>query len=145
MITTILILLVAFQVKHFLCDFPFQTPYMLGKFKEKGWFAPLALHAWTHAVVTFFICGLVSRAPTKYVLVLMAFDFVVHFVMDRIKASPSMLGRYKALTAKEYPDATVAQKNGNTLFWWSLGLDQMVHHLTHYVIIYQTIRLMGLT
>lgn len=24
----------------------------------------------------------------------------------------------------------------NKFFWWSLGLDQMVHHLTHYIIIY---------
>lgn len=23
----------------------------------------------------------------------------------------------------------------NTYFWWALGLDQMVHHLTHYVFI----------
>ena len=27
----------------------------------------------------------------------------------------------------------------NTYFWWSLGFDQMVHHLTHYYIIYRLV------
>jgi len=32
---------------------------------------------------------------------------------------------------------------GNTLFWWCLGFDQMIHHLTHYVCIYLMLRLAG--
>jgi hypothetical protein len=31
----------------------------------------------------------------------------------------------------------VLRRQGNTLFWWSLGVaDQMAHHLTHYLIIW---------
>lgn len=56
--------------------------------------------------------------------------------MDRIKASPKRLGKYKALTSSEFEKATEEQKKSNTYFWWALGLDQGVHHLTHYLIIY---------
>lgn len=111
-------LLFLFQVKHFLADFPFQTKYMLGKFKDKGWFAPLAAHGGVHAALTFAIA-------TPFVgfivgLFLATLDFVLHVTMDRLKASPSMWGRYK-------PD--------QTQFWNALGFDQMIHHFTHYLII----------
>ena len=72
--------------------------------------------------------------------------------MDRVKASPKMLGKYSALTKEEYiaakgmaesrgqiADSTVDigqnKLDSNKKFWWSLGLDQGVHHLTHYIII----------
>lgn len=37
-------LLFALFVKHFLADFPMQTPYMLQKGALTGWAAPLAAH-----------------------------------------------------------------------------------------------------
>ncbi len=49
------------------------------------------------------------------------FDFIVHFVVDRVKAHPDLGGRWKA---------------DNPKFWWALGGDQAIHHLTHYIIIY---------
>jgi len=41
--------------------------------------------------------------------------------MDRIKASPNLWGRYKDMN--------------NAPYWMCLGLDQAVHHLTHYALI----------
>lgn len=77
------------------------------------------------------------------------FDFVVHFSMDRIKAGPKWLGRFKAVSGREYvANARLiasreegwqqAQKElkSNVYFWWSLGLDQMVHHCTDLCIVY---------
>ena len=129
------LLLVIYQAKHFLADFPLQTKYMLGKFKDGwGFLLPLLAHVGVHGLFTFGI----TVCFTGNVLLgflLACFDVVVHFVMDRIKAGKKYLGRFKPLTAKEYPDASEAQKQHNTYFWWSLGLDQMVHHLTHYAII----------
>lgn len=112
--------LVVFQLKHFVADYPLQTPYMLAKFQELGWVKPLAAHCLVHAVLTGGIL-LILAIPLWLIVSLMAFDFTVHFVMDRIKASPKMLGRYNVTEKK---------------FWWSLGFDQMIHHITHYVIIY---------
>lgn len=137
------ILLVAFQLKHWLADYPLQRPWMLGKFKP-GWsfVLPLAAHCAVHAVITYGIAtvyALHHPSAAWVPLALAGFDFVMHFTMDRIKASPKLMGRWKPLTAIEYG---VAVKNkdkvrlrGNVLFWWALGIDQGFHHLTHYAII----------
>ncbi|SRR6266851_5313326 len=152
-------LLVLFQVKHFLADYPFQTEYMLGKFKPRGWFKPLVAHAAVHALGTFLIA---NYFDATHPLGLALFDFVIHFTMDRVKASPALLGRWKALSGEEYADVkeTIAvtahvyegndtdlrfspsyryakqRLRDNKLFWWALGFDQMVHHLTHYAVIF---------
>jgi hypothetical protein len=134
------ILLVAYQVKHFLADYPLQTPYMLRKFLP-GWdfVRPLAAHAGTHAGFTFVI-ALAATFTRPYGLPISvgcaALDFTVHFIVDRIKASPQMLGRFKALSAAEFKSASAPQIRANTYFWWALGWDQAMHHLTHYLIIW---------
>ncbi len=118
-VSSIFLLLVIYQLKHFICDYPLQNAYMLGKFKESGWVKPLLAHTGIHAIATF----LIAFAFTNLFflsLSLAAFDLVIHFIMDRVKASPKMLGRFDIKDKR---------------FWWSLGLDQMVHHLTHYAII----------
>jgi len=152
-------LLVAYQLKHFLADYPLQGKYMLGKFLDKGWVKPLAAHVAVHGAMTAGIAFLVGKPHLALPLALL--DASIHFVMDRIKAGRKYLGRFKPLTATQYlgyehllslpeyhgtknpegPDFTKkveARKaiQGNTFFWWSLGLDQMVHHLTHYICIY---------
>lgn len=136
----IYVLLVVFQIKHFVSDFPFQNSYMLRKFLPgKEFILPLTLHCLVHATFTYLVTlGVTSNLKLSFLLSLL--DFTIHFIMDRIKASPKLLGRFKALTAKEYATATNKQKEDNKLFWWSLGIDQMVHHLTHYVLIYLILR-----
>lgn len=125
MLLSIFALLILFQFKHFLCDYIWQTSYMLGKFKESGWVEPLLAHVCVHGAATFtiafFFVGGLASGLFFYCILLMLLDMAIHFAMDRIKASPKMLGRFNT-----------QQKE----FWWSLGLDQMVHHLTHYALIY---------
>jgi hypothetical protein len=157
--TTVFILLIVYQLKHFIADYPLQTPYMLGKFKEHPhYILPLLCHVAVHGMFTFIIVAMVrpNYAPAMALL-----DMAVHFVMDRVKASPNLLGYYKPLSPQEYKDLTYQLEemqqdtylpNGpasqaaiectkdrfryNVYFWWALGLDQGVHHLTHYFIIY---------
>lgn len=176
------VLLVVFQFKHFIADYPLQGKYMLGKFKESGWVAPLTAHCLVHFVFTSVISfvALLSAAVTsgsiqilndvervKMYVVLLFFsvlfgviDFTIHFIMDRVKASPKMLGRYEALSKGDYKRLAHRESVGNiaaglnnfsqeefdiyskkafrsnTLFWWSLGVDQMVHHLTDILIVF---------
>jgi hypothetical protein len=113
------ILLIAFQIKHFVADFPLQFPFMLRK-HAPGWdfLGPLALHCGVHAFMTLIIV-LCVRPALWYLAI---FDFVVHFAMDRIKAGPRFLGRYN--------------DNRKTSYWVALGFDQMVHHLTHLYIVW---------
>lgn len=130
---------------------------MLQKFRpDWGFFFPLVAHAGLHAYFTFGIALLYFAQTGQglqyfYCIMLGLFDFVVHFTMDRIKAGPKYLGRYKTITPQEFKASMAylswegherekkeARKKlkENKLFWWSLGLDQMVHHLTHYCIIW---------
>lgn len=138
---SIWILLVVYQIKHFIADYPLQGKYMMGKFRDVGWAKPLLAHALVHGFGTAIICIIAGKHELAIPVAL--FDTVVHFIMDRIKASNNMLGRFKALSAAEYQriasmkpaggDFSQAQKRqmkGNTYFWWSLGFDQMVHHLS---------------
>ncbi len=166
--TLLFVLLVVFQFKHFFADYPLQGSYMLGKFKDKGWVLPLLAHVGVHGAFTLAICLVV--APHLWWLAI--FDMVAHFLMDRLKAGKKYLGRFKALSASEFPQvmktamwepnhgerdqlkivvengwksmvheawkdtlAARARLKSNVYFWWALGLDQMVHHLTHYGII----------
>lgn len=112
----IFILLIMFQVKHFLCDYPLQGKYMLGKFKETGWQLPLLSHAGIHAIFTGLITSFVS---IKLIIPMMILDLFVHFIVDRVKVVYSQ-------------NVTTSEPK----FWWYLGLDQMIHHLTHYLIIF---------
>jgi len=125
---------------------------MLGKFKDKGWFGPLAVHCLVHFSFTIVI-GLFCKWVPFYIVLLMGiFDFWMHLFMDRIKASRKMLGRFKPLNAMEYTAMKAAadgkpigapypveeakkRLKSNWWFWLSIGIDQGFHHLTHYVII----------
>jgi len=130
MFTTVFTLLIVFQAKHFLADFVIQLFRKDGmaKFNANGWVWPLTKHAGDHAIlsgiITFFTLMYFQidiQTVMIWSLICLSIDFVIHFTMDRIKASPSMLGRYKDMNNKPY--------------WMCLGFDQTVHHLTHYAII----------
>lgn len=157
-------LLIIMQFKHFIADYPLQTPYMLGKFKDKGWVLPLTAHCGVHFLFTFIISFIFTKSLSLSLL-FGFIDFFIHFIMDRIKASSKLLGRFEALSKSEFksimsslPMAADGLKltdrpelvkesqriiidlnkkiKSNVLFWWSLGLDQMIHHLTDILIIY---------
>lgn len=174
--TLLLILFIAFQLKHWLCDYPLQRPWMLGKFKPwPQWVAPLAAHAAVHGAFTFLLTfgatliivhatllklgyglgALTAQGWWELAAQCVAYgliDFGAHFAMDRIKASPRLLGRWKPLSAGDFKIMTETLKDpsyslysqaeckrglrSNRLFWHVLGLDQMVHHLTHYYILF---------
>lgn len=128
------LLLVLYQIKHFVCDYPLQTPYMLRKFlKFPDFILPLLSHSLIHGFTTFLICFLIRP---QYAFGAALFDTIVHFIIDRIKASPNLGGRFKPLTKETYSTATSEQLNSNTYFWWALGADQFAHHITHYIIIF---------
>lgn len=135
----IYLLLFIYQIKHFLADYPLQGRFMLGKFLPyPQYIIPLAAHSLVHGAFTFGI-AVFFKSPV-IALMLGLLDASVHFAVDRVKASPDLLGKYKPLTKETY--ITAVQNNdqeaikNNTFFWWSLGADQMAHHLTHYFIIW---------
>ena len=112
----IALMLICFQIKHFICDYQLQTQYMLKKTNDYNWIKPLAAHAGIHSLFTFLIVSIFSGFVLALLMALL--DFTIHFIIDRIKAK---------LSKRTNPS--------ESKFWSYLGLDQMAHHLTHYTII----------
>lgn len=118
----VLILILAFQVKHFLGDFAFQTgPMVMGK-GAPGWqFAkPLSIHCLIHSVLTTIVLAAFSILSFWPLIVI---DFVIHFIIDRLKSGPRYAGRVKM---NESPQ----------LFWFFFGLDQLLHQMTYLFFVY---------
>lgn len=151
------LLLVVYQIKHFIADYPLQGRYMLGKFKPYPHFIlPLLSHGLVHGVFTFLIA--LCLKSWEVALGLGLLDMTLHSVIDWAKANPSIGGRFAALSKnemkvimennkyfKEFPlfNTTMqsqpqdeAKLRSNTFFWWALGADQLAHHLTHYLLIW---------
>lgn len=117
---TLLLLYIAFRLKHLVCDFFIQTDWMALTKGQPGRTGARALlsHALTHAVgttlvVLVFAPGLWWLGPV---------DLLVHGGIDRVKGL--LGGRY----GWGYKDRW---------FWWSFGLDQEAHNFTHlaYIVI----------
>lgn len=118
----LLALSLVFGVKHIVADFILQTNAIaLGKDRSVGWFKPWLLHVGGHALLTLLIAWVVSP-PLVW---LAAIDFCVHGGIDRLKA---IVRAHWRLTAEQAP------------FWWLIGIDQTLHHLTHLVLVILLIR-----
>jgi hypothetical protein len=105
--------LVIFLIKHLFADFFLQTSWMAnGKEQPHGWFAPLLAHVCVHTAAT----ALIFAALAPAYLWIAGVDFVVHFAIDRAKG---LLNR------------VFQNDTSKTGFWWLLGIDQTLHHLTH--------------
>ncbi len=113
-------LLIAFQIKHLIGDYLLQTGWMVrGKsLLGASFITPLSVHVGVHACLTLLIVTAIN--PAFWPLAI--FDFALHFIIDRIKSNPRLLGRFNDVTKQS--------------FWIPLGLDQMAHHFTHYAIIW---------
>jgi hypothetical protein len=105
--------IVIFLGKHLLADFFLQTSWMaLGKEKTHGWLLPLLAHVCVHAVAK----GIIFAVLAPVYVWMAAVDFVIHFAIDRCKG---LLNRF-------FDNDTT-----KTGFWWLIGIDQTLHHLTH--------------
>ncbi len=106
----LLILALLFS-KHFLIDFPLQTPYQL---KNKGTYGHPGgiLHSMQHGLGTLAI--LMWITPVAYLFAIA--DFLIHYHIDWAKVK---LNNHLQLTP-EKPH-----------FWTLLGLDQYLHAMTY--------------
>ncbi|MBL8790529.1 MAG: DUF3307 domain-containing protein [Rhizobiales bacterium] len=112
--TPILLLLVLFQVKHFICDAPLQTGAMV---RDKGHYGRVLgiVHAGIHGAGTLGTLLLFGALPLLAVK-LALLDFVIHYHVD---FSKEQIVRRAGWTT------SVPQ------FWWALSADQMMHQLTY--------------
>lgn len=115
MITIAIQLIIFFQIKHFLADFVWQSPYQYlnkGKYGHPGGI----LHAFIHGAATFFILPGIGLA-----LILAVAEAVIHYHIDWAKVKINTRYNLKADNSK--------------YFWWLLGADQLLHQLTYAMLI----------
>lgn len=108
-----LILLLLLQLKHFLCDFVYQPPWMYlnkGRINHPGGW----IHAGLHGVFTAAVFA-TAISPGQAVIFGLI-DTVVHYAVDYTKVN--MTAR-RSLTPKDEG------------FWVLLGADQALHQLTY--------------
>lgn len=108
---------VLLEIKHLVADGLLQRPYHLGKFKEKFQdYAPAMLsHACINGIGVWLIIILMT-GDYNLALSLMSAEIILHWGIDRLKASKKLLGRWTYTQA---------------MFWHMLMLDQMIHRLTY--------------
>lgn len=106
------LLFIAFIIKHFICDFPLQVPFMFLNKGRYGHFGGIS-HAAIHGLGTWIIQIIFTGNPfAPFFLV----DIIIHYHVDWAKNQIN--DRYKLNPANKY-------------FWWLLGADQLAHYLTY--------------
>jgi hypothetical protein len=133
----ILILMALLHIKHHIGDYTLQTPYMLGKGKDKGWVGPLAAHAGMQAFLTLNCIGFVlafksfpsdvSHTDNLIIVLLAALDFVFHFIIDRTKTQYRLPA---GVWAPEHKGRNLSK------FYAAFGMDQLAHQLTYVLIVF---------
>ena len=109
----ILTLFTLLILKHFIIDFPAQTPY---QWMNKGTYGHPGgiLHAGLHGFGT--VLCFVWWAPFASII-LGIMDMLIHYHIDWVKMNINKKYGWKADTHPE--------------FWTALGLDQLAHYLTY--------------
>lgn len=122
---TEILLLLCFQIKHFLVDFVWQSEKQL---KEKTQYGKLAgiEHSGLHALFTYLI--LIHFLDIQPTFVLAFVDFILHYHIDWAKSK--IIEKY-------------GYTNNDKPFWQWLGFDQFLHQLGYISIVVATIILIG--
>ena len=118
-VSLVLLALVAFELKHFFCDFAVQT---LRQVHEKGIYGRRGgfEHAGLHAITSIGPLLILTRSPLVIGAIVL-FEFVLHYHVDWTKAR---LDKAFSLTVADQA------------YWMLFGLDQLVHQLTYIGFVY---------
>ncbi|KIZ44277.1 MULTISPECIES: DUF3307 domain-containing protein [Rhodopseudomonas] len=104
--------MLALTAKHVVADFFLQNSWMaLGKDQKTGWALPLLTHCSVHLILTTALVLMI--APRLWFVG--PIDFAIHLAIDR---------------AKGFCVATYNVTPQHQWFWWLIGTDQALHHLT---------------
>ena len=118
-ITSLLIVLVLFQDKHFLCDFVLQSIWQVSNKGNYGHIAGI-IHAGLHAIGSIHALLILTQSPV-FIAALCLGEFVIHYHTDWSKAR---IDAKLELTDKEWA------------YWVIFGAYQFVHQLTYLGMIY---------
>jgi hypothetical protein len=116
-----LILLIIYQLKNLVCNYPFQTD-TANALRTKGYATLLVyLHALLHGTVTFLIVKLLFEASWMCCIKLSVLDAAVRFTLEYLKEWLDRNGKLAKFT---------------DFFWNTTEIDHYLNGLTHYLIIW---------
>ena len=120
---TALLALLAFQVKHLICDFMLQTRYQVD---NKGYYGRAGglYHAAWHVLFSIPVLLIVTW-DARLIGALLAGEFLIHYHTDWLKA------RTQRLRGWTQADA---------IYWVAFGTDQFVHQVTYIVMVAAVMR-----
>ena len=127
MVGLFFLLFFGLELKHYVADYFLQPGWMLagkGDLRQPGGYA----HAGVHASLTALVL-LLAAAPLATLLLIVAAEFVVHYVLDYSKIHYS-----RGVHVDTEPRR----------FWGLHGLDQITHQLTYGVIIFVVLASKGM-
>ena len=114
---TLIAILLVLEIKHFICDYPLQTRYQYlnkGTYLHPGGILHSALH------VLFTMSAFLIAPPTFALgITIIAGEFLLHYHIDWSKEQAIRRNGW-VTTQRE--------------FWWAIGVDQLLHHLTYLAI-----------
>jgi hypothetical protein len=119
----VLLALLIFQIKHFLCDFVLQTSNQV---RNKGHYLHMGgiTHAGLHMLGSIPALLVLTRAPVVISALLLG-EFLIHYHTDWLKVQV---------------DRALRLNDTNTLYWTIFGSDQLIHQLTYLGMVYGTLR-----
>jgi hypothetical protein len=116
-VVSLLTVLLVLEVKHFVFDYPLQTAFQLNNKATYGHLGGV-LHAGLHVLGTSSVF-LIVRPSFEIGTAILVGEFLVHYHLDWAKGQ---FGRWMGLTTSD------------SAYWWAIGADQLLHHLTYLVI-----------
>jgi hypothetical protein len=116
--TSLLLLILLLQFKHFICDGPLQTKAIVDGKSVYGNRLGL-LHAGLHGLGTFAAFQWVTL-DWKLALALAVADTLIHYHVDFIKENIVKIRGWTTANAK---------------FWWALTADQFAHNITYIALV----------
>lgn len=110
--------LLAFQLKHFLCDFVLQTKFQVDTKKIYGHYGGF-IHAGLHALATLPIV-IVAGASAGVVAAIVIGEFALHYHVDWLKGQA---------------DVRMGWTEKDQAYWVVFGADQLIHQVTYLFIV----------
>jgi hypothetical protein len=111
--------LLALQIKHFLCDFVFQTEYQV---RTKGIYGHFGgfIHSGLHVIGTIPALLILGASP-RAIAIIVVVEFAIHYHADWLKSKIDQIYQWGFT---------------NQRYWMLFGTDQLIHQLTYLAIVY---------
>jgi len=112
---TFILILICFQISHFIFDFVFRTNSMIEAKKFSKPIFPIIEHAILHAF-SFYLIGSMFKFPFEINFTIYLIEFVSHFLIDYFKG---FINRFNSIT----------NDVSKSMFWTLFGFDQFLHQI----------------